>query len=276
MPQDPFPDPGPDGEEPGSSPLPPAAEEDGPGLGQGLYMCLPPEQLTLAGFAQNGEADTMPPGPLLATVVDTVTGEDGAGLTGCSDDQLLGIISAARRMTARAEWTSMAAMNEFAARHPGSSPEDEFAADELAHELHLTPPSSSSGRWTCAPPGCPAPCKNSACAPTSTYCKNATAATSPPGPSPMTTQAGTADRAVPVPVLVLVLVPVPVPVPLQVLRPGRAWPRWSPSPSPGPPTRTSPTRLARPAGSACWTATRPATWPPPQQDTLAPAGASPR
>jgi Domain of unknown function (DUF222) len=144
MPQDPFPDPGPDSEEPGSSPLPPAAEEDGPGLGQGLYMCLPPEQLTLAGFAQNGEADTMAPGPLLATVVDTVTGEDGAGLAGCSDDQLLGIISAARRMTARAEWTSMAAMKEFAARHPGSSPEDEFAADELAHELHLTPLSAAA------------------------------------------------------------------------------------------------------------------------------------
>jgi hypothetical protein len=144
MPQDPFPDPGPDGEEPDSSPLPPAGEEDGPGLGQGLYMCLPPGQLTLAGFAQDGEADTMAPGPLLATVVDTVTGEDGAGLAGCSDDQLLGIISAARRMTARAEWTSMAAMKEFAARHPGSSPEDEFAADELAHELHLTPLSAAA------------------------------------------------------------------------------------------------------------------------------------
>ena len=104
MPQDPFPDPGPDGEEPDGSPLPPAAEgdgsgdEDGPGLGQGLYVCLPAEQLTLAGFAQNGEADTMAPGPLLATVVHTVTGEDGTGLAGCSDDQLMGIISAARRM----------------------------------------------------------------------------------------------------------------------------------------------------------------------------------
>ena len=69
MPQDLFPDPGPDGEEPGSSPLPPAAGEglgpedggDGPGLGQGLYICLPAEQLTLAGFAQGGETDTMAP-----------------------------------------------------------------------------------------------------------------------------------------------------------------------------------------------------------------------
>jgi len=149
-----FPDPGHDGEEPGSSPLRPAAE-DGPGLDdwdgpaeQGLYVCLPAGQVTLAGFAQNGEADTMAPGPLLATIVDTVAGEDGAGLGGCSDDQLVGIISAARRMAARAEWTSMAAMREFAARRParrgvGGGTPAEFAADELADELHLTPLSAA-------------------------------------------------------------------------------------------------------------------------------------
>ena len=106
-------------------------------------MCLPAGQVTLAGFAQNGEADTMAPGPLLATIVDTVTGEDGAGLGGCSDDQLMGIISAARRMAARAEWTSMAAIAEYAARHTGSRPTDEFAAEELAFELHLTPLSAA-------------------------------------------------------------------------------------------------------------------------------------
>ena len=146
---DPFPDrePG-DAEEPDGVPRPPAAEEDGPdgpgeGLGQGLYLCLPAEQLTLAGFAQNGEADTMAPGPLLATVVHAVTGEDGAGLGGCSDDQLMGIISAARRQEARDAWTLMAAIAKFAARHPGTSTEDDFAADELAAELHLTPLSAA-------------------------------------------------------------------------------------------------------------------------------------
>ena len=143
MPQDLFPLPPGDAEEPDSSPLPPAAEgtspqEAGEGLGQGLYVCLPPEQVTLAGFAQGGEADTMTPGPLLATIVHTVTGADGAGLAGCSDDQLMGIISAARRMTARAEWTQLAAIAEFARRRDGSRPADEFAADELAFELHLT------------------------------------------------------------------------------------------------------------------------------------------
>ena len=105
-------------------------------------MCLPPEQLTLAGFAQNGEADTMSPGGLLATIVETVTGPDAKGLAGCSDDQLMGIISAARRMESRDAWTVMAAMREYAARHAGSRAADEFAPIELCYELHLTPQSA--------------------------------------------------------------------------------------------------------------------------------------
>jgi hypothetical protein len=52
MVQDPFPDRGPDSEEPAGFPLLPADEGTGPeNMGQGLYVCLPPEQLTLAGFA---------------------------------------------------------------------------------------------------------------------------------------------------------------------------------------------------------------------------------
>jgi hypothetical protein len=153
MPQDPFPQPEPDGEERGSSPLPPAAEGTGPDDGwdgpaeQGLYVCLPAEQLTLAGFAQGGEADTMAPGPLLGTVVHTVTGEDGGGLAGCSDDQLVGIISASQRLQSRNAWTMMAAMAEFASRRPSvrgpGGSQAEFAADELADELHLSPLSAA-------------------------------------------------------------------------------------------------------------------------------------
>src|SRR5580700_5916091 len=142
MPQDLFPDPGPDDGEPDGSPVPAAAEGDGPGAEQGLYVCLPAGQLTLAGFAQGGQADTMAPGALLGTVVEAVTGPDGGGLAGCSDDQLMGIISAARRQASRIAWTSMAAMREFAARHAGGTPEDGFAA-ELAAELHLTPLSAA-------------------------------------------------------------------------------------------------------------------------------------
>jgi len=68
MPQDLFPDPGPDDAEPDG--FPPA--DDAPGLEQGLYVCLPAEHLTLTGFSQGGASDTMAPGALLATVVEAV------------------------------------------------------------------------------------------------------------------------------------------------------------------------------------------------------------
>ena len=131
MPLDLFPDPGPDDAEPGGFP----PDEDAPGPEQGLYITLPAGQLTLAGFCQGGASDTMAPGALLATVVDTVAGPDGGGLAGCSDDQLMGIISAARRLESRAAWTVMAAIGEVA-RRAGGGVEGEFAADEL----HMSQP----------------------------------------------------------------------------------------------------------------------------------------
>jgi Domain of unknown function (DUF222) len=142
MVQDPFPGRGQEGEEPDSSPLPPASEEpgpqDAPGPEQGLYITLPAGQLTLAGFCQGGASDTMAPGALLAAVVETVTGQDGAGLKGCSDDQLMGIISAAWRQQSRDAWTLMAAIGEFA-RRAGTGVEGQFAADEL----HMSQPSAA-------------------------------------------------------------------------------------------------------------------------------------
>jgi Domain of unknown function (DUF222) len=138
MPQALFPDPGPDDAEPEGFPL----DEDAPGPEQGLYITLPAEHLTLAGFCQGGASDTMAPGPLLATVVEAVTGQDGAGLAGCSDDQLMGIISGAWRLQCRNAWTLMTAMVEFA-RRAGTGVEGEFAADELASELHMTQPSAA-------------------------------------------------------------------------------------------------------------------------------------
>ena len=131
--QDPFPDSGPDDAEPDS---------DAPGPEQGLFITLPAEKLTLSGFAQNGQADTMAPGALLATIVDTVTGEDGSGLTGCSNDQLLGIISGARRQECRNAWILLTAIKEFA-RRAGTGLEGEFAADELASELHMSQASAA-------------------------------------------------------------------------------------------------------------------------------------
>ncbi len=84
MPQDPFPDPGEDdGEEPGGS-LPPE-DEDGPGQ-QGLFLCLPAEEFDPDQFAQSGPASDLPPGALLATLMDLIGGQGGSGLAGLSDN----------------------------------------------------------------------------------------------------------------------------------------------------------------------------------------------
>jgi Domain of unknown function (DUF222) len=142
--QEPFPDLPPDDDGPAvfdpaldlSNPWP---GDEGEGPGQGLFLTLPAGQVTLSGFAQDGVADTMPPGPLLAAIVDTVTEEDGSGLAGCSDDQLLGIISGARRQQSRDEWTLLAAVGEFARRAgAGTALDGEFAADELAFQLRMS------------------------------------------------------------------------------------------------------------------------------------------
>jgi hypothetical protein len=120
---------------------------------QGLFVCLPAEELTLEGFAEDGRADTMEPGPLLATVVGAVTGDDARGLKGTSDDQLTGILSASLRMESRDAWIRLAALAEFAARRPASRDKgiratgapaagadgiSVFAADELAGILNRT------------------------------------------------------------------------------------------------------------------------------------------
>ena len=103
-------------------------------------MCLPAEDLDVARFAQHGQSDVMTPGPLLAEVVHALAGEDGGGLAAMSDDQLIGVIAAARRLESRIAWTQLAALREFAARHPADDnpARSGFAVDELAYELHLT------------------------------------------------------------------------------------------------------------------------------------------
>ena len=144
MRQDPFPGPGCDGEEPDGSALRPAegagAEDsqlrDGPE--QGLFVCLPAEDLDVSRFAQHGESDVMPPGPLLAEVVHALAGQDGEGLAVLSDDQLVGVIAAARRLESRVAWTQLAAIAEFATRRRAQHERADFAADELACGLHLT------------------------------------------------------------------------------------------------------------------------------------------
>ena len=123
-------------DEPQGSGLPRGQDgwDDTEGIQQGLFVTLPAEELTLEGFAGNGRADTMAPGPLLAMVLGAVAGEDGAGLAGLSDDQLIGFLSGTRRMESRMAWAKMAALAEFASRPR----RPDFAADEIASAFGLT------------------------------------------------------------------------------------------------------------------------------------------
>jgi Domain of unknown function (DUF222) len=125
-------------DEPQGSGLP--GEQDGDdwdeteGTQQGLYVTLPAEELTLEGFAEDGRADTMAPGPLLAMVLGAVAGDDGGGLAGLSDDQLIGFLSGTRRMESRMAWAKMAALAELASRPR----RQDFAADEVAAAFNVT------------------------------------------------------------------------------------------------------------------------------------------
>ena len=139
---DPFCDPGDDGQEPDGC-LPPAGQDAEPAQ-EGLFLCLPAGSLDTDRFTQSGPAADMPPDPLLATIIDTVTGTDGKGLAGLSDDQLIGVIAAVRRLESRAAWYLMTAVGEFTARNTGEGCAEEFAADQLAHELHLTVTSAAA------------------------------------------------------------------------------------------------------------------------------------
>jgi hypothetical protein len=145
---DPFSDPGDNGQEPDRS-LPSAepesAEAGAEPAQQDLFLCLPAGSLDTDQFTQSGPAADMPPDPLLASIIDTVAGEDRKGLAGLSDDQLIGVIAAVRRLESRAAWYLMAAVGEFTARNTGEGDAAaEFAADQLACELHLTNQSAAA------------------------------------------------------------------------------------------------------------------------------------
>jgi Domain of unknown function (DUF222) len=149
MPREPFPDRKPDEPDPDPPEWRRVGEtepsSDGQIPEQGLFVCLPAEELTLDGFAQGGRSDTMAPGPLLATILEAITGDDGSGLAALADDQLIGVLSGIRRMEARAVWGQLAVMAEVARRRPATRPGDsgqygfsDFAPDEVAAELRLS------------------------------------------------------------------------------------------------------------------------------------------
>ena len=86
------------------------------GLPRGLLaaLCGSEEELR-AAFGQGGAADTMRPGPVLAAVTELAA----ADLPGLSDDELTGVIHAARRLESRAFYLQAAAVAEFTRRRAG-------------------------------------------------------------------------------------------------------------------------------------------------------------
>src|SRR5438309_1395304 len=72
-----------------------------------------------AGFGPGGPAEVMPAEvPLHLRVEQAVAG----GLAGMSDDAVVGVVAAARRLRARVEWLELAATREFARRRWEAGP----------------------------------------------------------------------------------------------------------------------------------------------------------
>ena len=97
--------------------------------------------LTGAGFAAGGPQDGLPPGPVLATLAQGIM---DAGLTGLSDDELVGVLRASRRLAAWQNGVELAAVAELDARRmaqaarPRSSRASEHVSEELAVALTMT------------------------------------------------------------------------------------------------------------------------------------------
>jgi hypothetical protein len=97
----------------------------------------------LDALAEDGAAGTMAPGAVLTALADRAC--DPAVLGTLTDDQLLGVVSAGRRLAGHAAWIQRVAAAEFAARHRepdakkatplGFAP---FSPDELVPELVVT------------------------------------------------------------------------------------------------------------------------------------------
>ena len=130
--------------EAGREQVPPEDEQvPGPRVWFSLAGTTDPAEVDVAGLAEGGPVNTMAPGPVLAAVADMAC--DPAVVTALTDDQLLGLAGAGRRLTARGAWVTQAAVAEFAARRVEPDPKKagpfgftRFAAGELAPELVIT------------------------------------------------------------------------------------------------------------------------------------------
>ena len=81
------------------------------------------------------------PGPDLAGKLHAITGTDGTALGTLTDDEVLGVIAASRRLASWAAWTETAALTEFGQRRaaPGEpSGVDRGAADEVGWKTRMS------------------------------------------------------------------------------------------------------------------------------------------
>ena len=117
-----------------------------------LAAMLGPDGLGGEVFAQDRSADAMRPGPVLAALTEQAAGDLGR----LTDNQVIGAMSAARRLAARAAWLELTAVAEFTRRReaqladatarkvPRGCRDGEFPDAELGMELvtSQTPPAT--------------------------------------------------------------------------------------------------------------------------------------
>jgi hypothetical protein len=108
-----------------------------------LAALLGPDGLGGEVFARDRSADAMRPGPVLAALTEQAAGD----LSRLTDNQVIGAMSAARRLAARAAWLELAAVAEFTRRReaqladatarkvPRGCRDGEFPDAELGMEL---------------------------------------------------------------------------------------------------------------------------------------------
>src|SRR5580692_8282064 len=106
---------------------------------------LTAEDICGAGFGQDGTAEQMHPGPVLAALVHAATTDDKI-LATLPDDDLIGVIAAVRRIGSFAAWAEMTAVREFATRPDPRRPATPGAAPGSA-------PGSAPGAASGAAPG---------------------------------------------------------------------------------------------------------------------------
>jgi hypothetical protein len=118
-----------------------------------------------ARFAQDAAGEVLPPGPVLAALTEAAASD----VTRLSDEQLVGVLRAARRQENREAWKKALVIAEFARRRtaefeaaqargipvhrrPGQFPSEELVIELVTGPVQAPMPSMTPPTWS---PGCP-------------------------------------------------------------------------------------------------------------------------